>query len=306
MDSINHYNPLKRTSTPQYPHTHSIHPSKLREAQEKRMAYTQTFQLAQRARGKLQREASQHDHNLRLLVGHANLLDSLMIALSEAEREQEQWFNDAVQGSIAADDDEEEAIEKEREEEDEREEDEEERDWPHPSSFDGHGWLAADYYSESDSDEDSESEVDSDEDMEGIEYTIPRVKSMSSQRSLPPLFQDTIHTMVVNGVGNEDEDEDDEDADADEDEHGMYSLRRTPSSHGSPPQLVADLTDDEEEESAPPSPPQLSLPFASIDTTIKEKGSITTTSFFNHDSSTTHHDPFIYAIHQPPSVISTF
>jgi len=156
--------------------------------------------------------------------------------------------------------------------------------------------LAADYYSESDSDEDSESEVDSDDDMDGIEYTIPRVKSMPSQRSLPPLFQDT--TMVVNGVDDEDEGED-------EDEHGMYSLRRTPSSHGSPPQLVADLTDDEEEESAPPSP-QLSLPFTSIDdAAIKEKGSITT-SFFSHDAQTTHHDPFIYAIHQPPSVISTF
>ena len=295
-----------RTSTPYSANqTHSIHPSKLRETKDKRMAYTQTFQLAQRARGKLQREASQHDHNLRLLVGHANLLDSLMIALADAEREQEQWFNEVVRGSIAADD--EEAVEDADEKED-AEEEEESRDWPHPSSsqsqlfsssFDGHGWLAADYYSDSESDEDSESEVDSDDDMEGIEYTIPRIRNVTMATS-------EVDSNSDREEEQEDEDED-EDEDADVDEHGMYALRRTPSSHGSPPQLVADLTDDEEEESAPPSPPQLSLPFTSINA-VKEKGSITAAPFFNHDSQSTahHHDPFIYAIHQPPSVISTF
>jgi len=125
---------------------------------------------------------------------------------------------------------------------------------------------------------------------------------MPSQRSLPPLFRST--TMVVNEVDNEEDEVEVEDED--EDEHGMYTLRRTPSAHGSPPQLVADLTDDEEEESAPPSPPQISLPFASIDDAVKEKGSITA-SFFSHDPQpTTHHDSYIFSIHQPPSVISTF
>lgn len=60
------------------------------------MSLTQTYFLAHTARGKLSKEASRSDHNLRLLVGHANLLDSLMLDLSNAEQEQEQWFNQTV------------------------------------------------------------------------------------------------------------------------------------------------------------------------------------------------------------------
>jgi hypothetical protein len=61
------------------------------------MSLTQTYYVASTARSKLGREANKSDHNLRLLVGHANLLDSLMIELSDAEREQESWFNASVQ-----------------------------------------------------------------------------------------------------------------------------------------------------------------------------------------------------------------
>jgi len=68
-------------------------------SQSSKMSITQTFRLAHQARGKLSHEASRHDHNLRLLVGHANLLDSLMIHLSEAEQEQERWFNDTVRAN---------------------------------------------------------------------------------------------------------------------------------------------------------------------------------------------------------------
>jgi len=57
------------------------------------MSLTQTYYIAASARSKLGREACRPDHNLRLLVGHANLLDSLMLDLAEAEREQEAWFN---------------------------------------------------------------------------------------------------------------------------------------------------------------------------------------------------------------------
>lgn len=60
------------------------------------MSVTQTYFLAHTARGKLSSEASRADHNLRLLVGHANLLDSLMLELAEAEQEQESWFNQSV------------------------------------------------------------------------------------------------------------------------------------------------------------------------------------------------------------------
>lgn len=60
------------------------------------MSLTQTYYIAASARSKLGKEASRPDHDLRLLVGHANLLDSLMIELADAEREQEAWFNQTV------------------------------------------------------------------------------------------------------------------------------------------------------------------------------------------------------------------
>ena len=61
------------------------------------MSITQTYFLA---RSKLSVEALRPDHHLRLLVGHANLLDSLMIELAEAE--QMQWFNCSVYGARVA------------------------------------------------------------------------------------------------------------------------------------------------------------------------------------------------------------
>lgn len=62
----------------------------------KNMSITQTYYLAHKARAKLSREAAQPDHDLRLLVGHANLLDTLMLELADAEREQERWFNQTI------------------------------------------------------------------------------------------------------------------------------------------------------------------------------------------------------------------
>ena len=60
------------------------------------MSLTNTYMVASTARSKLGREASRGDHHLRKLVGHANLLDQLMIELASAEREQEAWFNQSV------------------------------------------------------------------------------------------------------------------------------------------------------------------------------------------------------------------
>lgn len=65
------------------------------------MTVTQTYYLAHTARGKLSSEASRSDHDLRLLVGHANLLDTLMIELADAEQEQEAWFNSSVTKAAA-------------------------------------------------------------------------------------------------------------------------------------------------------------------------------------------------------------
>jgi len=64
---------------------------------KQKMSLTQTYYVASSARAKLGKEACRPDHNLRLLVGHANLLDSLMLELQDAEREQEAWFNSTVQ-----------------------------------------------------------------------------------------------------------------------------------------------------------------------------------------------------------------
>jgi hypothetical protein len=56
----------------------------------------QTYNLVHAARGKLSSEASRADHNLRRLVGHANLLDSLMLELTKATQEHETWFNEFI------------------------------------------------------------------------------------------------------------------------------------------------------------------------------------------------------------------
>lgn len=65
-------------------------------AKKQKMSLTQTYYVASTARTKLGREAGRADHDLRLLVGHANLLDTLMVELADAEREQEAWFNQSV------------------------------------------------------------------------------------------------------------------------------------------------------------------------------------------------------------------
>jgi hypothetical protein len=63
------------------------------------MSISQTYFVASSARSKLGKEASKADHNLRRLVGHANLLDALMLELRDAERQQDAWFNRTVQSA---------------------------------------------------------------------------------------------------------------------------------------------------------------------------------------------------------------
>lgn len=69
---------------------------------KQKMSLTQTYYIAASARSKLGREASRADHDLRLLVGHANLLDSLMLELADAEQKQEEWFNNTVRKAAKA------------------------------------------------------------------------------------------------------------------------------------------------------------------------------------------------------------
>ncbi|KAK4938412.1 hypothetical protein LTR10_021129 [Elasticomyces elasticus] len=75
-----------------------------RPQKKQKMSITQTYFLAHSARGKLSKEAARPDHDLRLLVGHANMLDSLMLDLANAEQEQERWFNNIVSGSAQEED----------------------------------------------------------------------------------------------------------------------------------------------------------------------------------------------------------
>lgn len=84
------FEPVAANAT--YQHTSPTLPP----AKKQKMSLTQTYYVASTARSKLGREAQRADHNLRLLVGHANLLDTLMVELADAEREQEAWFNQSV------------------------------------------------------------------------------------------------------------------------------------------------------------------------------------------------------------------
>ncbi|KAK3064691.1 hypothetical protein LTS18_004853, partial [Coniosporium uncinatum] len=83
--------------------TRTPYPSSAPPQKKQKMSLTQTYFIASSARSKLGKEAMKPDHNLRLLVGHANLLDSLMVELHDAEREQEAWFNQSVKSASKAD-----------------------------------------------------------------------------------------------------------------------------------------------------------------------------------------------------------
>jgi hypothetical protein len=193
------------------------------------MSITQTYYLAHTARGKLSSEAARADHNLRLLVGHANLLDSLMLELAEAEQEQESWFNQSVRGATKND---EQAAERHIKWADSIVEEPEE------------DWQAED----ADSDSDSDSEYDSDSDIEmssaGL-VSLQRVQS--SQNTSSP----------VSAVDESDPEYFEDDAE----DYTLLSLVRTSSHSTQPPELSHDSEDDSsEDESMPPSPPSTVLP----------------------------------------------
>ncbi|KAI5815568.1 hypothetical protein BZA77DRAFT_388265 [Pyronema omphalodes] len=204
---------------------------------------TQTFYLAHKARSKLSQEANRSDHNLRLLVGHANLLDSLMIHINTAEAEQEKWYYNTVRST--------------------------------PSSSEEYGSLAADY---SDDSSDSESEVDSEED-----YSEYESESDYDEEEFEEIFEDKIISVptkparrtsftadvcLLDDIEESEEEEDSEEEQEEEDyetdyateeeleeegeeEDGMYTLTRTTSHR--PPSLCSDESD-EESDSELPSP----------------------------------------------------
>lgn len=187
----------------------------------KAMSITQTYYLAHTARGKLSHEAARSDHNLRYLVGHANLLDSLMLELAEAEQEQESWFNQSVRGATKAE--------------------EKHIQWADAVVEETEvDWQPEDAGSDS---SDSDSEFDDDEEIESGFASLHRVSSYTAfpqSRSI-----------------EEDEEEYEDDG---EEDYAMLTLSRTNSHPASPPDLSHDLEDSSEDESMPPSPPSDALP----------------------------------------------
>jgi hypothetical protein len=185
------------------------------------MSVTQTYYLAHTARGKLSSEAARADHNLRLLVGHANLLDSLMLELAEAEQEQESWFNQSVKKA-------------------QKTEEPKHIQWADTIVEDPEeDWQAEDADSS-----DSDSDFDSDEEMDMEDSGFPTLQRVQSQ---------SITTVMA--VEDEEEFEDD----GEEDLEGLsLHLTQSHSAH-SPPELDHD-SDSSDDESMPPSPPSDTLP----------------------------------------------
>ncbi|KAI0971854.1 hypothetical protein F4678DRAFT_432305 [Xylaria arbuscula] len=144
---------------------------------KKTMSITQTYFLAHKARAKLSSEAARPDHNLRLLVGHANLLDSLMIDLADAEREQESWFNQSVRGATTP------------------KTEERHIQWA-DSVAEEEDWEA----DSSDSDEDSD--MDDDEDIEM--FDAAPLSRIPSHLVTPP--SPKLHTMEADEFEDDDED----------------------------------------------------------------------------------------------------
>ncbi|KAI9740765.1 MAG: hypothetical protein M1818_004730 [Claussenomyces sp. TS43310] len=213
----------------------------------KSMSITQTYYLAHTARGKLSSEAAREDHNLRLLVGHANLLDSLMIELAEAEQEQESWFNQSVRGAA-------------------REEPAKHIQWADAVVEEPEeDWQAEDIDSISD---DSEGEDDEDD--------LLSTNVQMAAASMTSLRRVASHTTLVSEVETGDEDYDDDT----EEDYAALALTRSPSHAASPPELIAQDSEEEDssdDESMPPSPSTPSVPSFSE----KERRQIATTSFFD-------------------------
>ncbi|EED18700.1 conserved hypothetical protein [Talaromyces stipitatus ATCC 10500] len=228
---------------------------------KKKMSITQTYYLAHTARSKLSKEAARSDHDLRLLVGHANLLDSLMLDLANAEREQEQWFNNTVRNATKkaqpshirwAD-----TIEEESMEDDVSDDDSD---------------MSDDDYS--DYDEEEEDDEEKFEDLTAI-YTAAAVAKPLRRAASPPAL------ISMNEVASDEEEE--------EEEAARLTLTRSPSRTQSPPGLTEDLSSDDEEDSMPPSPEQLTMDaFAS--TSGKKQPATQTNLLSETESQSLHND----------------
>ncbi|EFE39276.1 conserved hypothetical protein [Trichophyton verrucosum HKI 0517] len=234
------------------------------------MSLSETYVLAHTARAKLTREAARADHHLRLLVGHANMLDNLMLDLAEAEREREAWYNQAIKSrstststtstTAAA---------------------------PAPVSGKRIQWLDTvvrhdepegdsdnetgewDAVSDSDSDDSSDYETDGDFLVDIASKRRQQSSPAAAAAELYPIkFSPATHRDfdlgLNNNNNNNDNDNNDNDNEGEEeyDDYGDYdyddgdelTLTRTSSRQHQPPELLHD-SDEESEDDMPPSPP---------------------------------------------------
>ncbi|KAG5945069.1 hypothetical protein E4U59_006436 [Claviceps monticola] len=210
--------------------------SRVTSKSKKSMSITQTYYLAHKARAKLAHEAAQPDHRLRFLVGHANLLDSLMVELVDAEREQERWYNQSVRGPSSPSERHVQWADRIVEQADE------------------------DYDSSSDSGSEPDSDLDDEDSVQMIKpvaTSITAAVSISTstsptrqrQTSAPSHTQIAVVTKEVDMMSN---DEDDDDL---QEDYAQLELVRTPSHANSPPELCLDHDSEESsDEDMPPLP----------------------------------------------------
>jgi hypothetical protein len=148
------------------------------------MSLAETYFLATRARSKLAKAASKHDHDLRVLVAHANMLDSVMDSLAEKRRLEKSLLKateqEAVELAVTFKDN------------DDNDDDEE-------------------YFSDSDSDTDSDSDEEEEEEFDDSRYRnithIPFGSNKREFRALPTVDEDATDLPSLSYSSDEEEEE---------------------------------------------------------------------------------------------------
>ena len=220
------------------------------------MSITQTYYLAHTARKKLTREASRADHDLRLLVGHANLLDSLMLDLADAEQEQERWFNQTVSGASKSSPSPSSPADAKHIQWAEALVEDPEEDWDPEDVSDADSDLFDDDVSDFDDSDDADELVE-----EELAVTTPITRKqvpspvtvITSQREIPAPMED--HENESSDSESEIEYDDEEDLEG-------LTLTRSPTRQSPPPDLSSDSDGESEDEAMPPSPPQPTFEFS--------------------------------------------
>ena len=204
-----------------------------------KMSISQTYYLAHQARNKLAFEASRPAHNLRLLVGHANMLDSLMIELADAEQEQERWFNQTVSRANKASSSEEHPALKTA-----RAPTKQHIQWADTIIEDAEEDTAMDSSSDSESDSDYDEDVDD-------EMTLAYAAPLRRAPTPPAKITITTHERALDSDEDDSSDFEDEDS-----EVGDLALVRIASHQ--PPELLHEDEDSDEsdDDTMPPSPEQ--------------------------------------------------